>query len=309
MSSEDVVGSPQFGKLVEAQLRDAWPHEAQRFTPWLVKNLDHIGEAIGMRLEAEGAEVQVGRFWADILARNPIDDTRVLIENQLEAGDHNHLGQILTYLAGLDAKTVVWIASSFTDEHLSALKWLNQHTEDGFSFFAVKVKVVRIGDSPFAPIFEVVEKPNEWDRQVHSAAVASGTRSELSEKRFAFWQAFCDRLPAAAERDGGPSYWSNRWRVLTNPDLIVSLYLSKNSVGVFARGPQAGDHKETRELFRQREAELEARFGVPMGNSTWAFFPSEIKGDYTDVGQRNDLIDRLAELTDIYEKALREVFS
>lgn len=95
--------------------------------------------------------------------------------------------------------------------------------------------------------------------------------------------------------------------MLTNPDLIASLHLLKNSVGVVARGPQAGDHAGTRELFRPREAELEARFGVPMGNSTWAFFPSEIKGDYTDVGQRNDLIDRLVELTDVYEETLREL--
>ena len=299
---------PQFAKLVEADIRKAWPHEAHRFTPWLLDNLDQIGDAIGIRLEAEGAEVQVGRFWADILARNPIDDTRVLIENQLEAGDHNHLGQILTYLAGLDAKTVVWIASSFTDEHLSALQWLNQHTEEGFSFFAVKVKVVRIGNSPFAPIFEVVEKPNEWDRHVHAAAVSTGVRSELSKNRFAFWQAFCERLPAAAERDGGPSYWSNRWRVLKDPDLIVSLFLSKNSVGVFARGPQSGNHAETREMFRLREGELEARLGVPMGSSTWAFFPTEIKGDYTDPAQRNGLIDRLAELTDSYERTLLEIF-
>ncbi len=298
---------PQFGKLVEAQLRDAWPHEAYRFTPWLLENLDHIGDAIGIRLEAEGAEVQVGRFSADILARNLFDESRVLIENQLEAGDHNHLGQILTYLAGLDAKTVVWIASGFTDEHLSALKWLNQHTEDGFSFFAVKVKVVRIGDSPFAPIFEVIEKPNEWDRQIHAATVGAGARSELSEKRFAFWRAFCDRVPSTVERDGEPTYWSNRWRYISEPDLIISTYAGKGEVGIFLRAGQSGSDEDARLILEMREIELSDRLGVPMGTSAKHFFTAAMKGDYNDPAQRDALIDWLAERTDEYEKAVREI--
>lgn len=299
--------TPQFGKLVEAQLRDAWPHEAHRFTPWLVENLDHIGDAIGIRLEAEGTEVPVGRYSADILARNPIDDSLVLIENQLEAGDHNHLGQILTYLSGLDAKTIVWIASSFTDEHLSALKWLNQHTADSFSFFAVKVKVVRIGDSPFAHIFEVVEKPNEWDRRVHAAAVSSGVRSELSEKRFAFWQAFCERVPEAAERDGGPSYVSNRWRIVDDPNLIISIYAGKDQVGIFLRAPQNEPAEETRMLLSLKEQQLTEGLGITMGTATDHFYSAAMKGDYNDPAQRNVLIDWLAERTDTYEKAVREI--
>ena len=98
-----------------------------------------------------------------------MDDSVILIENQLEQTDHTHLGQIMTYLAGLDAKTVVWIAPSFREPHLSAIRWLNEHTADGFSFFALKARVVRIGDSPFAPMFEVVEQPNLWDRQIEAA--------------------------------------------------------------------------------------------------------------------------------------------
>lgn len=90
----------------------------------------------------------------------------IVIENQLEQSDHTHLGQILTYLAGLKAKTVIWIAPEFRTPHLSAIRWLNERTIEGFSFFAIRVRVVRIGDSPVAPIFEVVEQPNDWDRAV-----------------------------------------------------------------------------------------------------------------------------------------------
>ena len=102
------------------------------------------------------------------LANNPVDGSRVLIENQLESTDHTHLGQILTYLAGLEAQTVIWAAREFREPHLSAIRWLNTHTTDEFAFFAVKVRVVRIGDAPslVAPLFEVLERPNDWDRRV-----------------------------------------------------------------------------------------------------------------------------------------------
>ncbi|TNF12951.1 MAG: hypothetical protein EP320_10210 [Rhodobacteraceae bacterium] len=156
----------RFGRLVDLPLRDAWKHEAHQFTPWLAENIDHLSEAIGIPLELTGTEVAVESFSADILARNPMDDSVVLIENQLEQTDHTHLGQIMTYLAGLEAQTVVWIAPAFREPHLSAIRWLNEHTSDGFSFFAIKARVVRIGDSPYAPIFEVVEKPDLWQRKL-----------------------------------------------------------------------------------------------------------------------------------------------
>ena len=123
---------------------------------WL-DNLDKLAEVIGIPLDLESREVDVGRFPADLLARNPQDGSLVLIENQLEGSDHSHLGQVLTYLAGLEAKTIIWIAREFDDAHRSAVNWLNEHTTDPFAFFAVRLKVVRIGDSPLAPVFEIVE--------------------------------------------------------------------------------------------------------------------------------------------------------
>jgi len=146
----------QFDRLVDLPLREAWSNEAQEFTPWLAQNIDHLSDVIGITLEITGTEVAVETFSADILARNPMDDSIVLIENQLEVTDHTHLGQIMTYLAGLEAQTVIWIAPAFREPHLSAIRWLNKHTADGFSFFAVKARVVCIGKSPYAPIFEVV---------------------------------------------------------------------------------------------------------------------------------------------------------
>lgn len=136
-----------FGTLIDVPIRGAWQHEAQRFTPWLASNLDRLSTLIGIPLELIGTETRVGSFSADIIAKNAADDSIVLIENQLESSDHTHLGQIMTYLAGLSTHTMIWVAPNFRDEHLSAIRWLNEHTIDPFAFFAIRVRVLRIDNS------------------------------------------------------------------------------------------------------------------------------------------------------------------
>ncbi len=154
---------------------------------------------IGIPLDLESREVDVGRFAADLLAGNPQDGSLVLIENQLERSDHSHLGQILTYLAGLEAKTIIWIAREFDEAHRSAVNWLNEHTTDPFAFFAVRLKVVQIGDSQLAPVFEIVEQPNEWDRRIHAVARESSELSELGLFRREFWEYFFRNYPGEIE--------------------------------------------------------------------------------------------------------------
>ena len=135
-------------ELKDVAPRAVWEHEARDFTPWLAENLERLSQAIGIPLELEGTEVQVEQFAADIVAVDPEDGSRVLIENQLAASDHDHLGKILTYLAGVQAQTVVWVAPRFEEAHRSAVRWLNDHTVEPFAFFAVRVRVVQIADSP-----------------------------------------------------------------------------------------------------------------------------------------------------------------
>ena len=156
------------GRLEQIDLREAWESEPGHFTPWLAQdeNLRLLGETIGIDLECEAQEKKVGLFRADILCKNMATDEWVLIENQLERSDHTHLGQLLTYAAGLNTVTIVWIARQFTDEHRAALDWLNEHTSDKISFFALEVELWRIGDSPIAPKFNIVCKPNDWTRTV-----------------------------------------------------------------------------------------------------------------------------------------------
>lgn len=123
----------QLGTLEAVDVRQAWRHEAQDFTPWLAANLDRLASVLGVELECEDTEVRVGPYRADIVARIPQDDSRVLIENQLGDADLRHLGQLLAYLAGLEAKMVIWVATGFDEAHRSAIRWLNEHTADPFA--------------------------------------------------------------------------------------------------------------------------------------------------------------------------------
>lgn len=189
------------GRLERVELRDIWLSEASDFTPWLARkeNLDILGETLGIDLELEAQERPVGPFRADILCKDIGTDRWVLIENQLERTDHNHLGQLLTYASGLEAVTIVWIAARFTEEHRSTLDWLNRITDESFRFFGLEVELWRIGDSPAAPKFNIVSKPNDWSQSVAQAARAID-EAELSETRVmqrAYWAAF-DKVLAAS---------------------------------------------------------------------------------------------------------------
>lgn len=180
------------GRLEKIELRDTWRTEAQDFTPWLarVENLSLLAESLGMELEIEAQERNVGPFRADILCKDLLDGSWVLIENQLERTDHIHLGQLLTYAAGLHAVTIVWIAAKFTDEHRAALDWLNEVTGEKFRFFGLEVELWRIGSSPAAPKFNVISKPNEWSRSVGQAArlIESEDLSDIKSCQLRFWQ-------------------------------------------------------------------------------------------------------------------------
>lgn len=243
----------QFDRLVDLPLRDAWKHEAQEFTPWLAQNIDHLSEAIGVPLELTGTEVAVETFSADILARDRRDDSLILIENQLEKTDHTHLGQIMTYLAGLEAQTVIWIAPSFREPHLSAIRWLNEHTADGFSFFAVKVRVVRIGDSPFAPIFEVIEKPDNWLRQLQTEAV----KADLKPLRRSYFDKLTATRTEAFEQCGQSLYFP----VEGSENLNVVAAISRTRVDIFVMPDTQMEYGELYEEILKSARDVETALG------------------------------------------------
>lgn len=183
----------KLGRLERIELRNIWLSEAVDFTPWLARpeNIALLGETLGIDLEVEAQEKSVGPFRADILCKDTGTDKWVLIENQLERTDHGHLGQLLTYASGLEAVTIVWIAAKFTEEHRSTLDWLNRITNESFRFFGLEVELWKIANSPAAPKFNIVAKPNNWSQSVARAARAID-ETELSDTRLLqrdYWSA------------------------------------------------------------------------------------------------------------------------
>lgn len=183
----------ELSNLDAVDLREVWPNEARDFTPWLADNIEQLSAVLGMDLELRSTEAEVGAFSLDVLAHDLGNDRPVVIENQLESTNHDHLGKLLTYAARYDAQTVVWLVRELRPEHRAALDWLNQRTGEDTAFFGVVIEAWKIGDSPPAPRFNPVAVPNDWQKQMPDRdknADVSGKRLRYRE----FFQALIDTL-------------------------------------------------------------------------------------------------------------------
>ena len=146
-----------------------------------------LSDVIGIEFEDGDSEVKLSnsRYQVDILASNPISESRIIIENQLERSDHDHLGKILTYGAGYEAEIVIWICKKIRDEHRAAIEWLNTHIDKNINIFVIELKVIKIGDSLPAPQFNVVVQPNDWAK-----IVGTYRASDSKQIKIAFWKGF-----------------------------------------------------------------------------------------------------------------------
>jgi hypothetical protein len=254
----------QLGKLERVDLRSIWTTEAQDFTPWLAReeNLAELGKAIGLELELVGQEQYVGPYRADILCKDSLTQAYVLVENQLAKTDHGHLGQILTYAAGLGAKTVVWVAEKFTDEHRAALDWLNEITEEEYGFFALEIELWRIGASPAAPKFNIISKPNEWRKTVSDTAKVGGEMPERLQLYQRFWSAFRDFLlqrpgtPLRSQKPP-PGHWTNFAIGRSGFVLVATASIEKQRLGAeLWMSPRDIDPKEAFRRLEQQKADI-----------------------------------------------------
>lgn len=260
------------GRLERVDLRTAWKHEATDFTPWLAReeNIALLSEVLGLpedALEVQGQEQAVGPFRADILCQNTEDNSLVLVENQLARTDHSHLGQLITYAAGLNAVTLVWIAERFTEEHRAALDWLNDITDENLHAFGLEIELWRIGDSPPAPKFNVAVQPNEWVKQIRETRAASRT-TDLGRLKIEFWEGFAGFMAARQARFRSPKLNRPRnwhgWGLGRSGFTLcaaVNVRDGRNGVWVNMRGPDAGTYSQ---LLREQRADLEAAVGFPL---------------------------------------------
>lgn len=187
----------EFGRLTEINVRDLWPHEQYDFSNWLAKseNIELLNAILGLTLVDIDKEVYVGAYRCDLVAKDETTGLRIIIENQLETSDHNHLGQIIAYASGLDAKVVVWIVKEAREEHRSAIEWLNNNTSKELNFFLIELHAYKIGNSLPAPKFEVVEGPNDFIKNAKNSNNTATTNKTQSE-RLIFWTQFNELLTA-----------------------------------------------------------------------------------------------------------------
>ena len=181
----------QLGKLEKVPLREAWKHEATNFTNWLAQdeNLKLLSNEIGTDISFIQTEASVGRFSVDILAEEENTNRKIVIENQLESTDHDHLGKIITYASGFDAEIIIWIVKDVRDEHKQAIDWLNENTNEKINFFAINIELWRIGNSPFAPKFSIISKPNNWAKALKksTSTTSSNNATDLKMLQLEFW--------------------------------------------------------------------------------------------------------------------------
>lgn len=177
------------GKLKKVDdLRSIWPNEARDFSKWLAEkeNLDMLGEAVGIDILFEEGESPVGNFSVDIYATEENTGKKIIIENQLEDTNHDHLGKIITYASGKGAEVIIWIVKRARDEHRHAIEWLNENTRENIAFFLIELELWQIDGSRVAPMFNVVEQPNYWAKTVKG----SGEVSETQAMYLDFWDKF-----------------------------------------------------------------------------------------------------------------------
>lgn len=256
----------KLARLQRVDLRDIWKTEARDFTPWLAReeNLGLLGDTIGLELELEAQEKSVGPFRADILCKDMSNDSWVLIENQLALTDHRHLGQILTYAAGLKAVTIVWIAERFTDEHQATIEWLNDITQEEINFFGLEIELWQIADSPMAPKFNVVAKPNEWTKAGGAKRRDDSDTSPRKILQKEFWTEFrkyvLSQKTFIKPTKPRPQHWMNIaiGRSKFHLSAIIMVKEEAITVDLWIKGPSRYAHYK---LLEDEKEQIESEIG------------------------------------------------
>ncbi len=236
----------KLSKLKKIDLRKAWENEALDFTNWLVEeeNLAILSEEIDVGIKVIETEASVGRYNVDILAEEEITGRKIIIENQLENTNHDHLGKIITYASGHDAEIVIWLVKNVRDEHKQAIDWLNEHTDEKLNFFAIKMELWQIGNSDFAPKFEVISKPNSWAKAIKTSQ-RKGGYSDTQLMQLEFWnklKEYCKEKGSKLRfRKAHPQHWLDLSYGSSESHIALTINSQTNQIGTEIYIPDSKD--------------------------------------------------------------------
>lgn len=302
----------KLGKFSKVNLREIWKHEALDFTQWLAQdeNLELLAQELGIELMSARTEVKVGQFAVDILA---IDDNenKVVIENQLEQTNHDHLGKIITYAAGLQAETIIWIVSKAREEHQLAVSWLNENTNEKLNCFLIEIEAWQIDDSAPAPRFNILAKPNNWVKTVRS-----GT-DKISETKLQ-QQDFWDKVKEYGEMNAKvvkswqsprPQHWYNISIGTSKAHLALTLNSVKNQIGLELHIP---DNKDLFQKLFSKQEMIESQLGYKLD---WQELPDKKASrviitkvaDFRDDSQQDNIIKWAVEKADEFTRVFKKL--
>lgn len=292
------------GKLKEVDIRELWKHEQYDFSEWLSKkeNIENLNEILGLTLVDISKETYVGAYRCDLFAKDETTGIKVIIENQLEMSNHDHLGKIITYASGLDAKVVVWIVKEAREEHRSAIEWLNNNTNSNVNFFLIEIHAYKIGNSDNAPMFQVIEQPNDFIKN-NKSTNSNDTMNKSQSQRVEFWNQFNNVLIERGKpfnvRKATTDHWYNVAIGTSDAHIAITLINKDSVIGVEL---YITDNKELFDKLYQKKDAIEADLGFKLdwrrlNNSKASRIVTFIKGlNFDDHSNYNELMNKTIDL-------------
>lgn len=292
------------GKLKEVDIRELWKHEQYDFSEWLSKkeNIENLNEILGLTLVDISKETYVGTYRCDLFDKDETTGIKVIIENQLEISNHDHLGKIITYASGLDAKVVVWIVKEAREEHRSAIEWLNNNTNSNVNFFLIEIHAYKIGNSDPAPMFQVVEQPNDFIKN-NKSTNRDESMNKSQFQRIEFWNQFNNVLMEKGKpfniRKATTEHWYNVAIGTSDAYIKITLVNKYSLIGIEL---YIADNKELFDKLYIRKDKIEEELGFQLDwrrldNSKVSRIIYHIKGlNFDDHSNYNELMSKTIDL-------------
>ncbi len=292
------------GKLEEVDIRELWKHEQYDFSEWLSKkeNIENLNDILGLTLVDISKETYVGSYRCDLFAKDETTGIKVIIENQLEMSNHDHLGKIITYASGLDARVIVWIVKEAREEHRSAIEWLNNNTNSNINFFLIEIHAYKIGNSDNAPMFQVIEQPNDFIKN-NKSTNSNDTMNKSQSQRLEFWNQFNNFLIERGKpfniRKATTDHWYNVAIGTSDAHIDITLVNKDSVIGIEL---YITNNKELFDKLYQKKDEIEADLGLELdwrrlNNSKASRIVTFIKGlNFDNHSNYNELMNKTIDL-------------